>query len=33
MAIAVITTVPMAIFYLVFQRWFVEGQVSSGIKG
>jgi ABC-type glycerol-3-phosphate transport system permease component len=25
--------VPMAIFYLVFQRWFVEGQVSSGIKG
>jgi len=33
MAIAVITTVPMAIFYIVFQRWFVEGQVSSGIKG
>ena len=33
MAIAVITTVPMAIFYLIFQRWFVEGQVSSGIKG
>jgi multiple sugar transport system permease protein len=33
MAIAVITTVPMAIFYLVFQRWFIEGQVSSGIKG
>ncbi len=33
MAIAVITTIPMAIFYLVFQRWFVEGQVSSGIKG
>jgi len=29
MAIAVITTIPMAIFYLVFQRWFVEGQVSS----
>ena len=33
MAMAVITTVPMAIFYLIFQRWFVEGQVSSGIKG
>jgi ABC-type glycerol-3-phosphate transport system permease component len=29
----VITTIPMAIFYLIFQRWFVEGQVSSGIKG
>jgi multiple sugar transport system permease protein len=33
MAIAVITTVPMAIVYLIFQRFFVEGQVSSGIKG
>lgn len=33
MAIAVITTLPMAMFYLIFQRWFVEGQVSSGIKG
>ena len=33
MAIAVITTVPMAIFYIIFQRWFIEGQVSSGIKG
>jgi ABC-type glycerol-3-phosphate transport system permease component len=33
MAIAVITTVPIAIFYLVFQRWFVEGQTSAGIKG
>ncbi|HET7055522.1 MAG TPA: carbohydrate ABC transporter permease [Thermomicrobiales bacterium] len=33
MAIAVITTVPMAIFYIIFQRWFVEGQVQSGIKG
>lgn len=30
---AVITTIPIAIFYIVFQRWFVEGQVSSGIKG
>jgi multiple sugar transport system permease protein len=33
MAIAVITTLPMAIFFITFQRWFVEGQVSSGIKG
>jgi len=33
MASAVITTIPVAIFYVVFQRWFVEGQVSSGIKG
>jgi len=33
MAGAVITTIPIAIFYLIFQRWFVEGQVSSGIKG
>jgi multiple sugar transport system permease protein len=33
MAGAVITTVPIAIFYIIFQRFFVEGQVSSGIKG
>jgi multiple sugar transport system permease protein len=33
MAIAVISTVPIAIFYLIFQRWFVEGQSRSGIKG
>ena len=33
MAGAVVTTLPIAIFYLVFQRWFVEGQVQSGIKG
>jgi multiple sugar transport system permease protein len=33
MAIAVISTVPIAIFYLIFQRWFVEGQTKSGIKG
>lgn len=33
MAGAVITSVPIAIFYLVFQRWFVEGQVNSVIKG
>ncbi len=33
MAGAVITTIPIAIFYIVFQRFFVQGQVSSGIKG
>jgi len=33
MAISVITTVPMAIFFIIFQRWFVEGQTTSGIKG
>jgi multiple sugar transport system permease protein len=33
MAIAVISTLPIAIFYLIFQRWFVEGQSRSGIKG
>ncbi|MDQ3542043.1 MAG: carbohydrate ABC transporter permease [Chloroflexota bacterium] len=33
MAIAVITTVPMAIFFLVFQRYFIASNVSSGIKG
>ena len=33
MAIAVITTIPIAIFFVIFQRWFVEGQTTSGIKG
>jgi len=33
MAIAVITTIPMAIVFLIFQRYFVEGQTTSGIKG
>lgn len=33
MAMAVITTVPMAIFFLIFQRYFVESQTSAGIKG
>ncbi len=33
MAIATITTIPIAIFYLFFQRFFVEGVTSSGIKG
>ena len=33
MAIATITTIPIAIFYIFFQRFFVEGVTSSGIKG
>lgn len=33
MAIAVITTVPMAIFFIVFQRYFIASNVTSGIKG
>ncbi|MGC4108368.1 MAG: carbohydrate ABC transporter permease [Thermomicrobiales bacterium] len=33
MAIAVITTVPIALFFLVFQRYFIASNVSSGVKG
>ncbi len=33
MAISVITTVPMAIFFITFQRYFIASNVSSGIKG
>ena len=33
MAGAVITVLPILIVYLVAQRWFVQGVVSSGIKG
>jgi multiple sugar transport system permease protein len=33
MAGVVVSTLPIVIFYLIFQRWFVSGQVSSGIKG
>ena len=33
MSIAVITTVPIAIFFLVFQRYFIASNVSSGVKG
>src|SRR5829696_1161540 len=33
MAIAVVTTVPLAVFFIIFQRWFVEGARRSGIKG
>ncbi len=33
MSIAVVTTVPIALFFLVFQRYFIASNVSSGIKG
>jgi len=33
MAIAVITTVPIALFFIVFQRYFIASNVSSGVKG
>lgn len=33
MAGAVITVLPILIVYLVAQKWFVQGAVSSGIKG
>jgi len=33
MAIAVITTVPMAIFFVIFKRYFIASNVASGIKG
>lgn len=33
MAISVISTVPIAIFFIVFQRYFIASNVSSGIKG
>jgi multiple sugar transport system permease protein len=33
MAISVITTVPVAIFFLVFQRYFIAGQTSAAVKG
>ena len=33
MAGAVITVLPILIVYLLAQKWFVQGVVSSGIKG
>lgn len=33
MAIAVISTLPVAFFYIVFQRWITESSTRSGIKG
>lgn len=33
MAIAVISTLPIAFFYIIFQRWITESSARSGIKG
>jgi multiple sugar transport system permease protein len=33
MAIAVVTTLPLAIFFVIFQRWFIAGVRRSGITG
>lgn len=33
MAISVITTVPVAIFFVIFQRYFIQGQTSGAVKG
>lgn len=33
MAMSVITTVPIAIFFIVFQRYFIESSTSSAVKG
>lgn len=33
MAMSVITTVPIAIFFIFFQRYFIEGSTSAAVKG
>lgn len=33
MAVAVISTLPIAFFYMIFQRWITESSARSGIKG
>jgi len=33
MAASVIAIVPIAVLYICFQRYFVAGVVSSGVKG
>jgi multiple sugar transport system permease protein len=33
MAMSVITTVPIALFFIVFQRYFIEGSTSAAVKG
>ena len=33
MAATTISAIPLAVIYLLFQRWFTEGIVMSGIKG
>lgn len=32
-AFATVMTLPILIFYLVFQRWFVQSVASQGLKG
>jgi ABC-type glycerol-3-phosphate transport system permease component len=33
LALATITTLPMLVVFLVFQRWFSRGVATAGIKG
>jgi multiple sugar transport system permease protein len=33
MAMSVISTVPIAIFFVIFQRYFIQSQTSSAVKG
>jgi multiple sugar transport system permease protein len=33
MAASVIFTIPMVILFFIAQRFFIEGSVSSGVKG
>ena len=33
MAGAVVATIPMLALYIIFQKQFIEGMVTSGIKG
>ena len=32
-AFASMTTIPLLILFLVFQRWFVQSVASTGVKG
>ena len=33
MAVVVMATIPIVVLYLFFQRYFVEGIASTGVKG
>jgi ABC-type maltose transport system permease subunit len=33
MAASILATLPIAIIYIIFQRFFVAGVVSAGVKG
>ena len=33
MAVVVMSTIPILILYMFFQRYFVEGIAASGVKG